>query len=88
MRHRQVTFLGYTFRSRKVRTRAGKYFFSVNPAISDEAGKRIRRQIRSWRLHRGPNRWLILLPAADAYRGRDQRRSAGVEAEAEAPVGL
>ena len=37
---------------RLVRTRTGAYFFSVNPAISDEAAKRIRRQVRSWRLHR------------------------------------
>jgi hypothetical protein len=37
---------------RKVRTKTGKYFFSFNPAISDEAAKRIRAQIRSWRLHR------------------------------------
>jgi plasmid stabilization system protein ParE len=29
----------------------GKYFFSFNPAIADEAAKRIRGQIRSWRLH-------------------------------------
>jgi len=49
--HRSFTFLGYTFRSRKVRARTGKYFFGFNPAVSDEAGKRIRRQIRSWRLH-------------------------------------
>ncbi|GAB3832111.1 hypothetical protein GCM10027610_081270 [Dactylosporangium cerinum] len=50
--HRTFTFLGFTFRSRRVRTRAGKFFFCVNPAVSDEAGKRIRRQVRSWRLHR------------------------------------
>ena len=49
--HTSFTFLGYQFRSRKVRTRAGKTFFSFNPAISDEAAKRIRAQIRSWRLH-------------------------------------
>jgi RNA-directed DNA polymerase len=49
--HRSFTFLGYTFRSRRVRTRTGAYFFSVNPAVSDEAAKRIRRQVRSWRLH-------------------------------------
>ncbi|MQA17444.1 MAG: reverse transcriptase [Pseudonocardiaceae bacterium] len=36
---------------RKVRTKHGKYFFSFNPAISDEAAKHIRAQIRSWRLH-------------------------------------
>lgn len=45
------TFLGYGFRVRKVRARHGEYFFGFNPAISDEAAKRIRAQIRSWRLH-------------------------------------
>jgi RNA-directed DNA polymerase len=49
--HTSLTFLGYTFRSRKVRGRNGSYFFSFNPAISDEAAKRIRAQIRAWRLH-------------------------------------
>jgi group II intron reverse transcriptase/maturase len=49
--HKSFAFLGYTFRSRKVRLRTGKYFFGFNPAISAEAGKRIRREIRSWRLH-------------------------------------
>jgi hypothetical protein len=50
--HRSFTFLGYPFRARKARARTGRYFFSVNPAVSDEAAKRIRRQLRSWRLHR------------------------------------
>jgi hypothetical protein len=49
--HTSFTFLGYGFRSRMVKTRTGKYFFGFNPAISDEAAKRIRGQIRSWRLH-------------------------------------
>ncbi|MQA15846.1 MAG: group II intron reverse transcriptase/maturase, partial [Pseudonocardiaceae bacterium] len=49
--HTSFTFLGYTFRSRLVRTKTGKYFFGFNPAISDQAAKRIRTQIRSWRLH-------------------------------------
>lgn len=49
--HTSFTFLGYGFRVRKVRTKQGSYFFSFNPAISDEAAKRIRAQIRSWRLH-------------------------------------
>ena len=49
--HTSFTFLGYGFRVRKVRTKVGKYFFSFNPAVSDEAAKRIRVQIRSWRLH-------------------------------------
>jgi RNA-directed DNA polymerase len=49
--HRSFTFLGYTFRARRVRTRTGAYFCSVNPAVSDEAAKRIRRQVHDWRLH-------------------------------------
>jgi group II intron reverse transcriptase/maturase len=49
--HTSFTFLGYGFRVRKVRTRHGDYFFGFNPAVSDEAAKRIRAQIRSWRLH-------------------------------------
>lgn len=49
--HTSFTFLGYRFRVRKVRARHGDYFFGFNPAISDEAAKRIRGQIRSWRLH-------------------------------------
>ena len=49
--HTSFTFLGYGFRVRKVRTKQGKYFFGFNPAISDEAAKRVRAQIRSWRLH-------------------------------------
>ena len=49
--HTSFTFLGYGFRVRKVRTKHGDYFFGFNPAVSDEAAKRIRAQIRSWRLH-------------------------------------
>ncbi len=49
--HTSFTFLGYRFRVRKVRTRRGNYFFGFNPAVSDVAAKRIRAQIRSWRLH-------------------------------------
>ncbi|WP_329142547.1 group II intron reverse transcriptase/maturase [Streptomyces sp. NBC_01456] len=49
--HVSFSFLGYTFRSRKARSRTGSYFFGFNPAISDEAAKRIRAQIRRWRLH-------------------------------------
>ncbi|MQA16392.1 MAG: group II intron reverse transcriptase/maturase, partial [Pseudonocardiaceae bacterium] len=49
--HTSFTFLGYGFRVRKVRTKHGKYFYGFNPAISDEAAKHIRKQIRSWRLH-------------------------------------
>jgi len=50
--HTSFTFLGYGFRSRRVRTKTGAYFFGFNPAISDKAAKGVRAQIRSWRLHR------------------------------------
>jgi RNA-directed DNA polymerase len=50
--HTSFTFLGYTFRPRLVRNRYGKRFVGFTPAVSAEAGKRIRRQIRRWRLHR------------------------------------
>ena len=33
------------------RIRFGKYFINFSPAISDEAGKSIREEIRSWNLH-------------------------------------
>jgi RNA-directed DNA polymerase len=49
--HTSFTFLGYGFRVRKLRTKRGDFFFGFNPAISDEAAKQIRVQIRRWRLH-------------------------------------
>ena len=49
--HTSFTFLGYEFRVRQVRTKKGRYMFSFNPAISKDAAKRLRREIRSWRLH-------------------------------------
>lgn len=49
--HAAFTFLGYTFRSRKIRARNGSTFFSFNPAISDAAAKAMRARIRTWRLH-------------------------------------
>lgn len=33
------------------RNRYGKYFINFSPAISNEAGKSIREEIRSWNLH-------------------------------------
>lgn len=44
-------FLGYTFRPRRSKNRHGKYFINFTPAVSDKAGKAIRAEIRSWRLH-------------------------------------
>lgn len=44
-------FLGYTFRSRVVRSKQGKKFVGFTPAISSRAMKGIREEIRGWRLH-------------------------------------
>jgi RNA-directed DNA polymerase len=49
--HERFTFLGYTFRPRRVRNRRGQFFVSFCPAVSDEAAKAIRHTIKRWRLH-------------------------------------
>jgi RNA-directed DNA polymerase len=45
-------FLGFTFRPRKADSRKGKVFWSFSPAISNDAAKKIRDEIRGWKLHR------------------------------------
>ena len=50
--HEQFTFLGYTFRPRLAKSRAGHFFVSFSPAVSRDALTRIRRTIRGWRIHR------------------------------------
>jgi RNA-directed DNA polymerase len=50
--HTSFTFLGYTFRARKARGRAGQNFTSFLPAISKDALKKISGEVRRWRLHR------------------------------------
>jgi group II intron reverse transcriptase/maturase len=49
--HERFTFLSYTFRPRRARSRSGRLFTSFSPAISNDAAKRIRREIKRWRLH-------------------------------------
>ncbi len=49
--HERFDFLGYTFRRRTVRSRAGTLFNGFAPAVSDTAAKEIRQKIRRWRLH-------------------------------------
>ncbi|MGC9222126.1 MAG: reverse transcriptase domain-containing protein, partial [Solirubrobacteraceae bacterium] len=49
--HERFDFLGYTFRPRGAWNRSGVLFTSFSPAISDDAAKKIRATIRSWRLH-------------------------------------
>ena len=44
-------FLGYTFRPRLARRRAGKIGVSFSPAVSDKALKAIRQTVRRWSLH-------------------------------------
>jgi RNA-directed DNA polymerase len=53
--HEAFTFLGYAFRPRLAKTRAGNYFVSFLPGASPDACKRIRHEIRRWRLHRRNN---------------------------------
>ncbi|MGH8402034.1 MAG: group II intron reverse transcriptase/maturase [Gammaproteobacteria bacterium] len=57
--HERFDFLGYTFRPRLSRSlKHDKYFVNFSPAVSDEAGKRMRREIRSWRLQRRSDKTL------------------------------
>jgi RNA-directed DNA polymerase len=49
--HERFTFLGYTFRPRLAKSSRGAFFVSFCPAVSDDAAKRIRREIKRWRLH-------------------------------------
>ncbi len=50
--HERFDFLGYTFRPRLSRSKSGGQFVNFLPAVSDEARKRLGREIRRWRLHR------------------------------------
>jgi RNA-directed DNA polymerase len=50
--HERFDFLGFTFRQRRCQSRKGEYFSGFNPAISDEARKRIGATIRGWHLIR------------------------------------
>ena len=43
-------FLGYTFRPRLAKSRAGKFFVSFLPAISQRSLKKIRGTMREWRI--------------------------------------
>lgn len=48
--HIQFTFLGYTFKPRKAKGQNDQEFTSFLPAISQDAQKRIRQEIRNWKL--------------------------------------
>lgn len=46
----QFTFLGYTFKPRKAKSKTGTVFTSFLPAISKDAKKSIYQEVRSWHL--------------------------------------
>jgi RNA-directed DNA polymerase len=43
-------FLGYTFRPRRSKSRAGKHFINFSPAVSNKACKNMRQTMRNWRI--------------------------------------
>lgn len=49
--HESFDFLGYTFRPRLSKNKYGKTFVNFSPAISNKAAERIRKEIRSWKIH-------------------------------------
>ena len=48
--HERFNFLGYTFRPRLAAGKHG-HFVGFLPAVSDDAAKAVRQEIKSWRLH-------------------------------------
>ena len=50
--HVSFTFLGFTFRPRKAINRRKKAFTNFLPGVSADALKRIRTEVRGWRIHR------------------------------------
>ncbi|HEY5989052.1 MAG TPA: group II intron reverse transcriptase/maturase [Streptosporangiaceae bacterium] len=57
--YERFDYLGYTFRPRLSRSRKyDRYFVNFSPAVSDEAGKAMRREIRHWRLQRRSDKTL------------------------------
>ncbi|MFC2172880.1 group II intron reverse transcriptase/maturase [Acidobacteriota bacterium] len=48
--HEKFDFLGYTFRPRRSKNRWGKSFINFSPAASNEAAKKMRQEMRRWRL--------------------------------------
>jgi RNA-directed DNA polymerase len=50
-RNEKFDFLGYTFRPRLSKSRKGDFFVNFSPAVSVKAAKKMRRVMRSWRVH-------------------------------------
>src|SRR5205823_6440665 len=51
-RRQSFDFLGYTFRPRLASNRHGERFVAFIPAVSKQAGKKMRLSVRRWRMHR------------------------------------
>ena len=49
--HERFDFLGYTFRPRLSKSKRGNFFVNFAPAVSQQAANRIRKEIRSWKIH-------------------------------------
>lgn len=49
--HEKFNFLGYTFRARRAKNRWGKCFINFSPALSNEAAKKMRQEMRHWRVN-------------------------------------
>jgi len=61
--HTRFAFLSYEFRARRVKSKAGRYFDGFNPAISPKEAKRLRSEMRLWRLCRWTTKTLHQLAA-------------------------
>jgi len=56
--HVHFTFLGFTFRPRSAQDRRRKAFTNFLPAVSADALKRMRKEVRGWRIYRQTPRTL------------------------------
>src|SRR5712692_11285960 len=59
--HTSFVFLGYEFRVRRCRTREGKLLDGFNAAIGRAEAKRIRNEMRSWRMGEHTSKTLVQL---------------------------
>lgn len=53
--NRKFDFLGYRFRPRRAKNRSGQFFVAFSPAMSDQAAKKVREEMRSWRIPKRTN---------------------------------
>lgn len=49
--HEKFNFLGYTFRPRRSKNRMGKFFVNFTPAVSNQAAKKMRQEMRHWHIN-------------------------------------